>query len=108
MRDTVSPTRCDDPRWSVTANIAEGWQKRRYEAAFIAKMLDACAEAAETQEWIDYAFGCGYLDESTRDELDLEYSQVLKTLRSMVHYAPQWCRPEQSQSTSHMPQSTTE
>lgn len=29
---------------SVSANIAEAWQKRRYEAAFVAKLLDSAAE----------------------------------------------------------------
>lgn len=34
---------------SVCANLAEAWRKRRYEAAFIAKLSDVEAEAAETQ-----------------------------------------------------------
>jgi four helix bundle protein len=34
---------------SVGSNIAEAWRKRRYEAAFIAKLSDAEGEAAETQ-----------------------------------------------------------
>ena len=34
---------------SVCANIAEAWRKRRYKAAFIAKMSDAESEATETQ-----------------------------------------------------------
>src|SRR5437660_4982654 len=32
---------------SVCANIAEGWRKRRYEAAFVSKLSDAEGEAAE-------------------------------------------------------------
>jgi four helix bundle protein len=34
---------------SVCANLAEAWRKRRYEAAFIAKLNDCESEAAETQ-----------------------------------------------------------
>ena len=34
---------------SVCANIAEAWRKRRYRAAFVAKLSDAEAEAGETQ-----------------------------------------------------------
>ena len=34
---------------SVAANITEAWRKRRYQAAFISKLNDAEAEAAETQ-----------------------------------------------------------
>ena len=33
---------------SVCANLAEAWRKRRYRAAFIAKLSDSEAEAAET------------------------------------------------------------
>ncbi len=40
---------------SVCANIAESWRKRRYEAAFISKLSDAEAEAAETQTWLAFA-----------------------------------------------------
>jgi four helix bundle protein len=36
---------------SVCANLAEAWRKRRYEAAFISKLNDVEAEAAETQSW---------------------------------------------------------
>jgi len=42
---------------SVCANLAEAWRKRRYEAAFIAKLNDC--EAAETQTWVDFAVECG-------------------------------------------------
>lgn len=34
---------------SVCGNLAEAWRKRRYEAAFISKLNDAEAEAAETK-----------------------------------------------------------
>ena len=33
---------------SVCANLAEAWRKRRYKAAFIAKLNDCESEAAET------------------------------------------------------------
>lgn len=45
---------------SVCANIAEAWRKRRYKAAFIAKLSDAESEACETQVWIEFANKCGY------------------------------------------------
>jgi four helix bundle protein len=34
---------------SVCANLAEAWRKRRYEGAFVAKLNDCEAEAAETR-----------------------------------------------------------
>ena len=40
---------------SVSANLAEAWRKRRYEAAFISKLSDAEGEAAEVQTWIEFA-----------------------------------------------------
>ena len=43
---------------SVCANLAEAWRKRRYEAAFIAKLSDCEAEAAETQVWLKFAVKC--------------------------------------------------
>lgn len=53
---------------SVCANLAEAWRKRRYKAAFVAKLNDcvrkACrrqAEAAETQVWLKFAVKCQYL-----------------------------------------------
>jgi four helix bundle protein len=46
---------------SVNLNLAEAWRKRRYEAAFIAKLSDAEAEAAETQSSLEFALACGYI-----------------------------------------------
>ena len=40
---------------SVCANLAEAWRKRRYEAAFVSKLCDVEAEAAETQTWLQFA-----------------------------------------------------
>jgi len=39
---------------SVCANIGESWRKRRYKAAFVAKLSDAESEACETQVWIEW------------------------------------------------------
>src|SRR6266511_2440283 len=50
---------------SVCANLAEAWRKRRYEAAFISKLSDVEAEAAETQVWVEFAVACEYLDAKT-------------------------------------------
>jgi four helix bundle protein len=45
---------------SVCANIAEAWRKRRYEAAFIAKLSDTEGEAVETQVHLEFAFRFAY------------------------------------------------
>jgi len=54
---------------SVCSNIAEAWRKRRYEAAFVSKLNDAEAEAAETQVWLEFAVKCNYLDSTVGREL---------------------------------------
>src|SRR5207244_304805 len=46
---------------SVCANLAEGWRKRRYEAAFVSKLNDCEGEAAETQTWIEFTVKCAYI-----------------------------------------------
>ena len=48
---------------SVCANIAEAWRKRRYKAAFVAKLSDAESEACETQVWLEFALKCSYVEE---------------------------------------------
>ncbi|WP_156119590.1 four helix bundle protein [Leptolyngbya sp. KIOST-1] len=40
---------------SVCANLGEAWRKRRYQAAFVAKISDCQAEATETQIWLEFA-----------------------------------------------------
>lgn len=50
---------------SVNANITEAWRKRRYEKSFVNKLNDADGEAAETQNWLDFAFACEYIDKET-------------------------------------------
>ena len=36
---------------SVSGQIAEGWRRRKYKAAFINKLNEAEGEAGETQVW---------------------------------------------------------
>lgn len=77
---------------SVSSNLAEAWQKRRYEAAFIAKLSDAAAEAAETQNWLDYASSCGYLAKEKAGEVSAEYDGLLRSIHGMIDHASDWCR----------------
>jgi four helix bundle protein len=75
---------------SVCANLAEAWRKRRYEGAFLAKLNDCEAEAAETQTWLDFAVECGYIEASLRDELFQAYDLILGKLVSMIHNPGPW------------------
>ena len=69
---------------SVCANFAEGWRKRRYEASFIAKLIDSEGEAAESQVWIEFAVRCDYLSQETGRELFKTYDEIISMLVAMV------------------------
>src|SRR5437899_6565358 len=78
---------------SVCANVAEAWRKRRYEAAFIAKLSDAESEAAETQVWLEFALQCNYLLPSPARELYRLYNAILRTLVGMINHPESWTLP---------------
>lgn len=78
---------------SVCANLAEAWRKRRYEAAFIAKLSDSEGEAAETQTWIEFAVRCGYVDREIAKKLFVEYDEILSMLVSMIIKPKVWVFP---------------
>jgi len=69
---------------SVSANLAEGFRKRRYPATLVNKLTDCDAEATETQVWIDFAFDCGYLSKENRDRLTVGYEEVGRMLAGMI------------------------
>lgn len=75
---------------SVCANLAEAWRKRRYRAAFISKLSDAEAEAAETQVWLEFAVRCGYLERSAAGTLYQNYDSILGSLAGMIMHADAW------------------
>jgi four helix bundle protein len=75
---------------SVCANIAEAWRKRRYPNAFVSKLSDAEAEAAETTVWLEMAVRCGYLNKARADALEQEYERILGKLVNMISHPEQW------------------
>jgi four helix bundle protein len=75
---------------SVCANLAEAWRKRRYKAAFIAKLSDAEAEAAETQVWLQFAVSCGYLRADDGNSLHGTYDEILRMLVAMINRPQSW------------------
>ncbi len=75
---------------SVCTNIAEAWRKRRYRAAFIAKLSDAESEACETQVWIEFAVRCKYLDASRVEKLTDTYEQIMGQLVKMMEEPDKW------------------
>ena len=83
---------------SVCANLAEAWRKRRYEAAFIAKLNDcesapkdtASHKAAETQVWLKFAVKCEYLGLEKARELYATYNQILSGLVDLINQSHRW------------------
>ena len=75
---------------SVCANLAEAWRKRKYEAAFVAKLSDSEAEAAETQTWIQFAVECEYLDRTEASALYKEYDEIIAMLVAMARDSKKW------------------
>lgn len=75
---------------SVCANLAEAWQKRRYKGAFVAKLNEVEAEAAETQTWLEFAILCGYLDAEVGQELYGRYTEVLAGAARLIENADAW------------------
>ncbi|NMF84123.1 four helix bundle protein [Nodosilinea sp. P-1105] len=78
---------------SVCASIAEAWGKRRYRKAFVAKLSDAQAEAAEMQTWVQVAVRCGYLDCQAGQELVGHYRTIFAALERLVENASVWVKP---------------
>ena len=75
---------------SVCANIAEAWRKRRYEAAFIAKLSDAEGEAAETQVHLEFAFRHSYLSHDEFVNVDDAYEKIIGQLVKMIDEPEKW------------------
>lgn len=75
---------------SVCANIAESFRKRRYEKAFVAKLSDSEGEAAETQVWIDFAYQCGYINNTIKEELNKKYDYIIGKLVNMLTHPEKW------------------
>ena len=76
---------------SVSAQIAEGWRRRKYRAAFVNKMNEAEGEAAETQVWLEYSVKCEYMSREDGTRLHRKYDEILGKLINMGNHPQQWC-----------------
>ena len=75
---------------SVCANVTEAFRKRKYPNAFVAKLSDSEAEAAETQTWLDFCFMCQYINQETYDSLNTEYDHIIGKLVNMARFPEKW------------------
>jgi len=76
---------------SVCSNLAEGWHKRRYLAAFIHKLTDSVQEASETQTWLEFSLACGYIDKIVFDLHFEHYEHIIAQLLTMQRKAKSFC-----------------
>ena len=75
---------------SVCSNLAEAWRKRRYQAAFVAKLSDAEGEAAETQVWLEFSVKCEYMNRDVGLELYGIYDEIIGTVVGMMNHPETW------------------
>jgi four helix bundle protein len=79
---------------SVCGNLAEAWRKRRYEGAFVSKLNEVEAEAAETQSWLEFAVQCEYMARDEGRELYRAYNEILGTVVGMINHPATWTVPK--------------
>ncbi len=72
---------------SIPANLAEAWKKRRYEKAFVSKLVDCAGEAGETEVWLNFSKDFGYLGEDRYQELMDKYDEINRMLYGMADKA---------------------
>ena len=75
---------------SVCGNLAEAFRKRRYPKSFIFKLSDSEGEAAETQNWLDFALNCNYITIPEFKELDETYENIIGKLVNMSLHPENW------------------
>jgi four helix bundle protein len=75
---------------SVCANTAEAWRKRRYRAAFIAKLSDVETEACETQVWLEMSARCKYIKAEVEISLTDRYEKLIGQVVTMIDGADKW------------------
>ncbi|MBI2967436.1 MAG: four helix bundle protein [Bacteroidetes bacterium] len=75
---------------SVSGQIAEAWRRRKYPAAFVNKLNEAEAEAAETQVWLEFSVKCKYLAEPVGTDLHNRYQILIQKLITMQNQPHKW------------------
>ena len=77
---------------SVPANLAEAWKKRRYEKAFVSKLIDCAGEAGETEVWLDFSKDFEYINNEQYQDLMKRYDEVNRMLYGMINKSDKFCR----------------
>ena len=74
----------------VCSNLAEAWRRRRYKAAFLNKLNECEAEAAETQVWLEFAVKCTYLSSEVARPIYQRYDEIHSMIVNMIHRPDKW------------------
>jgi four helix bundle protein len=69
---------------SISMNLGEAWEKRRYPANFVSKLTDCAAENLETQISLDFAKDCKYITIDKHKELTDISIEIGKMLGGMM------------------------
>lgn len=77
---------------SIGSNIAEAWQKRRYQDHFVSKLSDADGEQAETQHWLQTAMVCRYILPHDHDKLLNTCYKIGAMLGKMMSAPEKFCQ----------------
>lgn len=74
----------------MCANLVEAFQKRKYPKSFVSKLSDSEAKAGEVQTWLEFVFGCKYINEEKYQELYSQYDKAIGKLVNMSLHLEQW------------------
>src|SRR5215471_10522024 len=69
---------------SICLNLREAWAKRKYPAAFLAKLTDCDGENSETDSSLDFAYDCGYISADEHNDLTGRCAEIGRMLGSMI------------------------
>ena len=69
---------------SVSANISEGWSKRKYTQIFKQQLITSLGSNGETETWLGFAKDCGYINEQDYKEL-LDKNEIVGRKISRLH-----------------------
>jgi four helix bundle protein len=75
---------------SVCSNISEAFRRRKYPKSFSSKLNESEAEAAETQNWLDFALGCSYITKELHQIIDKECDNIIGMLVNMQRHSDKW------------------
>jgi len=77
---------------SIPANIAEAWRKRKYEKAFVSKLVDCSAEASEAEVWLEMCRDCSYLPTEKHAYYASKYDELNRMLSTMIQNSKKFTR----------------